>query len=99
MIGYLNQNSNEFKESFSPEEFFPQDTQSKTANLLKWIEEKGLKNLPRVPINSNILDDEDVCMLWKHIYSKKAKSSTSRKFIKVRPHELYKVNEYPIQTM
>lgn len=60
--------------------------------IVNWLDEKGVRNLPRIPTNCNVLDDDDIDNVWNYILSRSSTgSSKTGKNWSVRPNLLYKV--------
>jgi hypothetical protein len=63
--------------------------------ILDWLESRGVKELARIPMNSQILDDDDVHDVWTHVLERRARNKAASKKMEVlslKPSSLYKVN-------
>jgi len=82
------------KDNYNASEIFPSNTKENVKSILKWIDDSGVKDLARVSMNSNILDDDDVHDVWTHVLENKSPDYTLPKktaVLSLKPNSLYKV--------
>ena len=87
------------KDSYNASDIFPQNSNENVKTILDWMETHGVKDLARVPMNSNILDDDDVHDVWTHVLSKKVRKDVlpkKTKILSLKPNVLYKVLVLPV---
>lgn len=83
--------SDKNKDVYNATDIFPGDP-GRTHEIVQWLEDKGVRSLPKIPTNCNVLDDEDIDSVWKYIMSNNSKSSLEvGKNWSARPNLLYKV--------
>lgn len=80
------------RDVFDAGEFFPDKPLERINEMVEWLEEKGVRDLPRIPTNTKLLDDEDIDSVWKYILKHKSpsKKTTIKKWT-VQPNFLLKV--------
>lgn len=81
------------KDVYNAVDIYPDDPVGKIMAIVQWLDEKGVRDLPRIPTNCNVLDDEDIETIWKYIVERKqdAAGPVQRSQWTVRPNLLYKV--------
>ncbi|ODM95979.1 5'-3' exoribonuclease 1 [Orchesella cincta] len=81
------------KDVYNAADIFPNDPYGRTFEIVNWLDDRGVRNLPRIPTNCNVLDDDDIENVWKHVATTKNPSlanSTELNIWSVRPNLLYK---------
>jgi hypothetical protein len=80
------------RDNFEASELFSERPLERINEMVEWLEEKGVRDLPRIPTNTKLLDDEDIDSVWKYILKNKQSSKPqSIKKWSVQPNLLLKV--------
>lgn len=80
------------RDNFDAGELFPEKPLDRIEEMVEWLEEKGVRDLPRISTNTKLLDDDDIDSVWKYILKNKLNSNrTSTKTWTVAPNLLLKV--------
>jgi len=79
------------RDVFEASEIFSKDPLGKVKEMVDWLDEKGVRDLSRIPTNTNLLDDDDINLVWQYTLKNKFKSHSTVKNWAVRPNLLLKV--------
>jgi hypothetical protein len=82
---------------YNASDLFPVNAMERVNEMAEWVEQRGVRDLTRIPTNTKLLDDDDIDAVWKYIL--KNKSAVQKPTIKkwsVRPNLLLKVKSFKL---
>jgi hypothetical protein len=69
-VAYLTQ-VEKGRDVFEASELFKNNPLERINEMVEWLEDNGVRDLPRIPTNTNLLDDDDIDTVWKYILKHK----------------------------
>lgn len=80
-------------DNYLASEIFPEDPIGRIREMQDWIDDLGLRHsVQRVDLSSDILDDDEIQIIWKHILGCRLHAGADeQEILTVSPNQLLKV--------